>query len=140
MEGIIDKELVLSDSDDDIDFTAKKKHGKRALRIDESDSEVETDLHVQDTEKINENNGKRALRIDESDSEVETDLVQDTKKTNEIIEENVSEENSEQNSNESKDESSDDGEKVSSLRKKKKRKKKSDEHRITDEVKLIFRS
>lgn len=44
MEDSIEKELVSNDSDEDIDFTSRKRHGKQALRIEESDSGQENDV------------------------------------------------------------------------------------------------
>ncbi|XP_037028730.1 claspin [Bradysia coprophila] len=41
MEDTALNEIASNDSDEDIDFTARKKHGKQALRIDETDSEDE---------------------------------------------------------------------------------------------------
>lgn len=57
MEDSTGKESVLNDSDEDIDFTARKKHGKQALRIAESDSEEENDLPLEDPLETNENIG-----------------------------------------------------------------------------------
>lgn len=70
MEDTIDKRLVLSDSDEDIDFTARKKHGKQALRIDESDSEVENVIRPQDPVETNGN-------ISEEDSNESKDSSDD---------------------------------------------------------------
>lgn len=53
MEDSIEKELVSNDSDEDIGFTSRKKHGKQALRIEESDSEQENDVPLASPLKTN---------------------------------------------------------------------------------------
>lgn len=57
MEDSTGMESVLNDSDEDIDFTARKKHGKQALRIAESDSEEENDVPLVDPVETNEKIG-----------------------------------------------------------------------------------
>lgn len=72
MEDISGKELVPSDSDEDIDFTARKKHGKQALRIDESDSEEE-DLALADPVETVESKGGSNSDEDSNESKESSD-------------------------------------------------------------------
>lgn len=114
MEVNNENELLSNDSDED--FTARKKHGKQALRIESDDSD-------------NENFGPITNTVDTS---------------NVIVHGNKSDDNqsdrieSENSSNESK-ESSDDEKRISSSvqRKKKRRKKKSGDQEVNNEVSLF---
>lgn len=67
MEDSIANESFLNDSDDDIDFTAKKKPGKQALRIAESDSDEENHLPLVHPVETNETVG--GSNSDESSNE-----------------------------------------------------------------------
>lgn len=107
MEDIIEKELVSNDSDDEIDFTARRKHGKQALRIDETDSEDENSIPLEDVDPVETGEIRGGGR------------------------------NSEDDSNESKDSSDDDEKFSSSTQRKKKntkKKKKSHDQEVSDEV------
>ncbi|KAJ6638406.1 Claspin, partial [Pseudolycoriella hygida] len=71
----IESESVPIDSDEDIDFTARKKHGKQVLRIDESDSEIENDVSLVKTVEANENSDSHhtSRMCDEDSSSDESD-------------------------------------------------------------------
>ncbi len=111
MEDIMVTETVSNDSDEDVDFTARKKHGKQALRIDETDSEGE---------------------------ELENCTTpEDPLESNEI----VGGSNPDEDSNESKESSDDgENISMSTQRKKKRRKRKSVEEDVNDEVLLLLLS
>lgn len=57
MEESIGNESTLNDSDEEIDFTTRKKHGKQTLRIAESSSDEENDLPLADSVETNGNFG-----------------------------------------------------------------------------------
>lgn len=73
MEDISGKELVPSDSDEDVGFTARKKHGKQALRIDETDSEEEENLPLADPVKTVESKGGSNSEADSNESKESSD-------------------------------------------------------------------
>lgn len=76
MEDTTASEFAANDSDEDIDFTARKKHGKQALRIEETDSEDEVDTPpVADSVNANElgNNSDQESNESKESSDDEDD-------------------------------------------------------------------
>ncbi|KAG4079112.1 hypothetical protein HA402_001083 [Bradysia odoriphaga] len=64
-------EKAPNDSDEDIDFTARKKHGKQALRIDETDSEDEVQQGTTSEDPV-ETNGFGSNSDENSDESKES--------------------------------------------------------------------
>lgn len=79
MDDPVGNELASDDSDEDIDFTARKKHGKQALRINETDSEDEVSPPPADPVETNDFDNNSDQNSNESkESSDEEDNVSTT--------------------------------------------------------------